>query len=94
MVYLKNSFHIALLQASLALDFFRYPRFALIDNVEDKGMEPDRSHNFQSLVVSDSEAADVEHQVIMTTSMLNPALDSETWVIVPRYTHQYRTLQF
>ena len=94
MVYLKNSFHIALLQASLEFDFFRYPRFALIDNVEDKGMEPARSHNFQSLVVSASEGGDVEHQVIMTTSMLNPDLDSETWVIGPRYTHEFRTLQF
>ena len=94
MVYLKNSFHIALLQASLEFDFFRYPRFALIDNVEDKGMEPARSHNFQSLVVSVSEVGNVEHQVIMTTSMLNPDLDSETWVIGPRYTHEFRTLQF
>ena len=94
MVYLKNSFHISLLQASLELDFFRYPRFALVDNVEDKGMEPARSHNFQSLVVEASEVADVEHQVIMTTSMLDPALDSETWVIGPRYTHEFRTLQF
>jgi len=94
MVYLKNAFHIALLQASLELDFFRYPRFALIDNVEDKGMEPARSHNFQSLVVSISEAVEVEHQIIMTTSMLNPELDSETWVIGPQYTHESRTLQF
>ena len=94
MVYLKNSFHIALLQASLELEFFRYPRFALIDNVEDKGMEPARSHNFQALVVSVSEAAAVEHQVILTTSMLNPDLDSDIWVIGPRYTHTSRTLQF
>ncbi|MCY3546906.1 MAG: hypothetical protein OXH49_08480 [Gemmatimonadetes bacterium] len=94
MVYLKNSFHVALLQASLELDYFRYPRFALIDNVEDKGMEPPRSHNFQSLVVSVSEALEVEHQVIMTTSMLNPDLDSDAWVIGPRYTHESRTLQF
>lgn len=93
-VYLKNSFHIALLQASLELDFFRYPRFALIDNVEDKGMEPPRSHNFQSLVVAVSESANVEHQVIMTTSMLNPDLDSKAWVIGPKYTHRLRTLQF
>ena len=94
MVYLKNSFHVALLQASLEFDFFRYPRFALIDNVEDKGMETARSHKFQSLVASMSEAAEVEHQVVMTTSMLNPDLDSETWVIGPRYTHEARTLQF
>jgi len=94
MVYLKNAFHVALLQASLELDFFRYPRFALVDNVEDKGMEPARSHNFQSLIVEISDAAVVEHQIIMTTSMLNPALDSDTWVIGPRYTHEYRALQF
>ena len=89
MVYLKNSFHIALLQASFEFDFFRYPRFALVDNVEDKGIEPARSHNFQSLVVSASESTDVEHQIIMKTAMLNPALDSETLVIGPRYTHEF-----
>ncbi len=94
MVYLKNSFHVALLQASLELEFFRYPRFALIDNVEDKGMEPPRSHNFQELVVAVSEAANVEHQVIMTTSMLSRDLDSDAWVIGPKYTHESRTLRF
>ena len=57
-------------------------------------METARSHKFQSLVASMSEAAEVEHQVVMTTSMLNPDLDSETWVIGPRYTHEARTLQF
>lgn len=50
-VYLKNCIHYAIFFTSLDLDFVRYPRFILCDNMEDKGMEEIRSQNFQRKVV-------------------------------------------
>jgi hypothetical protein len=92
MVLLKNGFHLALLLASLEHEYFRYPRLALFDNVEDKGMEVARSHNFQSVVVELSEQASVDHQIILTTSMMNPTLEDDSYVIGPAYDHQRKSL--
>ena len=51
-VILKNSFFCGFLFAALKESFFRHPRFCMLDTVEDKGMEPERSHNFQLLIAS------------------------------------------
>lgn len=75
MVYLKNCFHVAILLASMERAFFRYPRFLMIDNVEDKGMEPARSHNFQRLVAQVSSASKVRHQIVISTMTIAPDLD-------------------
>lgn len=93
MVLLKNAFHLALMLASTRLEYMRYPRFALFDNVEDKGMEPERSHNFQRLLVEYSEEALAEHQIIMTTSGIAPEFDDSKYVVGPSYTHERRTLE-
>jgi hypothetical protein len=71
---------------------FFHPRFALFDNIEDKGMEMARSHNFQEIIVRMSEAATLSHQIIVTTSMPNPSLNQEALVVGPHYTHDVRTL--
>ncbi|HEY4302371.1 MAG TPA: hypothetical protein VGM73_15975 [Candidatus Didemnitutus sp.] len=90
---LKNSVHFGLLFASLDLDFFRYPRFILCDNVEDKGMKPERSQNFQRAVVALSRAAKVEHQIIFTTSMIDPSLDKPEYCVGPNYVGTTKTLE-
>lgn len=90
--YLKNSIHFGILFASLDLDFFRYPRFLLCDNIEDKGMTTERSQNFQRHVVAMSKAAKVEHQIIFTTSMIDPSLDNTEYCIGPNYKDGHKTL--
>lgn len=91
---LKNSIHFALLFASLEREFFRYPRFILCDNMEDKGMKPERSQNFQRAVVALSQASGVEHQIIFTTSMIDPSLDKPEFCIGPNYVNNLKTLDF
>jgi len=92
-VIVKNAAILALLiSASTDTDFY-HPRFALFDNVEDKGMEPRRSHNFQKIISDLSAAAPLPHQVIVTTSMMNPELESKGLTVGPYYTHERKTLQ-
>ena len=91
-VFLKNSAILALfLAAGEDVEFF-HPRFLLIDNVEDKGMEVERSHLFQRLIVERVTELHGPYQVIFTTSMMNPALELDDYTIGPAYTNDHRTL--
>ncbi|WP_432201322.1 AAA family ATPase [Erythrobacter sp. W53] len=79
-VILKTSFLVGFLAAALEDRKFRHPRFLMIDITEDKGMEQERSHNFQQQVVRLSNATDTEHQVILATAMPAPSLDKTLFV--------------
>jgi hypothetical protein len=92
-VIVKNSAILALFAAATEDEEFLHPRFLLMDNVEDKGMEDKRSHNFQDIIMKVSKAARLDHQIIFTTSTINPELDSEELTVGPQYTHQQRTLR-
>jgi hypothetical protein len=91
-VVLKNSVIFALFLAATRDTQFWHPRFVLLDNVEDKGMEVARSHNFQNLIVAASDAATTRHQIIFTTSMIDPSLERPEYVVGPRYTRGSRSL--
>ncbi|USI75372.1 AAA family ATPase [Sphingopyxis sp. USTB-05] len=93
-VVLKNAALLALLGAAAQDEKFYHPRFVLMDNVEDKGMEQIRSHNFQEIIVNLSRSVATPHQIIFTTSMLNPELDLDQFTIGRHYTKEFRTLDF
>jgi hypothetical protein len=80
-VILKSSFFLAFLAASTKHGFFRHPRFCIIDTIEDKGMEPQRSHNFQLQIARVSNESKVQHQIIFATAMIAPDLDDERFTI-------------
>ncbi len=92
-VYLKNSVRFAMFFASLEKDFFRLPRFILCDNIEDKGMEPERSQSFQKELVEMSKEANVNHQIIITTSMISPDLNDTVMCVGDFYTKTDKTLK-
>jgi hypothetical protein len=94
MVYLKNAFRLALLEASCTDASYLYPRFLLMDNVEDKGMEPKRSHQFQKEIIKASAKIKVPHQIIFTTSMIDPELEGTDYCIGPFYDDHNKTLKF
>jgi hypothetical protein len=93
MVYLRNSFFAAFLKSALEDAKFRHPRFLMLDTIEDKGMEPERSHHFQTLLAEMSEASGVEHQLIYATAMIAPELEKSTFVVDRFYTHEDRSLK-
>jgi hypothetical protein len=92
-VILKNSFFCGFLFAAVKERFFRHPRFCMLDTVEDKGMEPERSHNFQMLIAEQSEAAAIRHQIIMGTAMIAPDLDDERYTVGKYSTRDEMTLE-
>lgn len=91
-VILRNSFFVGLFAAATKDPSFRHFRFCLLDTIEDKGMQDERSHNFQHLIVSVSQAAQCEHQIIFGTSMIAPDLDIETLTVGHYSTRDKRTL--
>lgn len=90
---LKTCFKLAILIASCNESSFLYPRLALLDNVEDKGMEEIRSQNLQKLIVEESERVEIEHQIIFTTSMIDPTLNNDKYCIGEFYTSNNKTLK-
>lgn len=90
--YFKNAVLFAIFFASLELDFFRYPRFILCDNMEDKGMEKERTQNFQNLITSMSDKYEQEHQIIFTTSMISDELNNKPYCVGNEYDRNNKTL--
>lgn len=82
---IRNAFHLALHWVSCTNPILRYPRFLLLDNIEDKGMTERRSQNFQKLIATISESIEADHQIIFTTSMVDPALDESEMTVGDRY---------
>jgi hypothetical protein len=74
-VILRNSFFVGLFGAATRDPSFRHLRLCILVSIEDKGMQPDRSHNFQRMLVAVSQAALCEHQAIFATSMIAPELN-------------------
>ena len=89
---MKNTAILSLLLAAGSDHQFFHPRFLLFDNIEDKGMETVRSHRFQRLIVELATELTVPYQVIFTTSMMNPELELDDYIIGPKYDHDNKTL--
>lgn len=92
--YLKNAFLFSLFRLSLEDPEVRWPRFILLDNIEDKGMQPARSANFQEFVVRKSKESETYHQVILTTSMISPELEDSELCVGRHYLPQNKCLEF
>ena len=92
--YLKMAARFALLFASLQVSSMMYPRLMFSDNMEDKGMEPDRAANFQRLVVRRlREMPNQDYQLIFATSMIAPELDKPEYTIGENYTRENKSLK-
>jgi hypothetical protein len=92
-VYLKNAILFSIFFASLELDFLRYPRFILCDNMEDKGMEKERTQNLQKLITEMSNKIEQEHQIIFTTSMIADELNNTPYCVGAEYDINNKTLK-
>jgi len=89
---LKTILKLSILIASCEDRDFLYPRLAIMDNVEDKGMEQARSQNLQKIIIEESNNLEVEHQIIFTTSMIDESLEGSKYCIGEFYNPENRTL--
>ncbi|MGE4046493.1 MAG: AAA family ATPase [Acetobacteraceae bacterium] len=92
--YLKTSFSAGFLFAATKDRLFRHPRFCMIDIVEDKGMEPDRTRNLQIQIAERCQNAPSRHQLIFATSMIAPELEDERFTVGRFSTRDNHTLNF
>ncbi|MFK8272260.1 AAA family ATPase [Capnocytophaga canimorsus] len=94
--YFKNAVLFSIFFSSLEFDFMRYPRFILCDNMEDKGMEKERTQNFQEIITEISNEylkKRKDHQIIFTTSMVSDKLNNTDICVGDYYTENNKTLK-
>jgi hypothetical protein len=94
MVIMKNAIRFAIFLQSIKDPLFRFPRLLLNDNIEDKGMTPERSHSFQRNLVEICDEQTSDFQLIFTTSMIAPELENHNYVAGPFYKKGTHTLNF
>jgi len=93
--YLKNSARYAIFLASLSIEKMRFPRFILCDNMEDKGIELVRVHNFQKIVIDYlKDFSTDKYQVIYTTSFIPEELNNNKYCIGEFYTEENPSLKY
>ena len=106
--YLKMAARFAFFLASVQVDTMMFPRLMLSDNMEDKGLEEDRSRNFQRILVQHLNQIEAEkhrnlehgtlslepsYQVIFATSMIAPELDKTEYTVGEFYTKDNKSLK-
>ncbi|WP_417558248.1 AAA family ATPase [Mesoflavibacter zeaxanthinifaciens] len=94
--FFKNAVIFSIFFASLEFDFMRYPRFIICDNMEDKGMEKERTQNFQELITKISDSyleKEKTHQIIFTTSMVSDELNNSEYCVGDDYDTDNKTLK-
>ena len=83
------------------VDSMLYPRLLLSDNMEDKGMEENRSRNFQRIVVQRLNEIEAEkkknlepgYQLIFATNIIAAELDTPEYTIGEYYTENNKSLK-
>lgn len=94
MVIMKNSIRLSIFLHAVDDELSRLPNLLIMDNIEDKGMVPERSHNFQHSLVNACNKLEDEYQIIFTTSMIADDLDNTPNCIGPYYPKGSHTLEF
>lgn len=93
-VILKNSFLLSLLISSLTDSDMNFPRFLLLDNIEDKGMVDARSQNFQRMIIKEFSKLNTPFQLIFSTSKIAPELNESDYTVGRFYTPKKKSLEF
>ena len=106
--YLKMAARFAFFLASVQVDSMMYPRFFLSDNMEDKGMEENRSRNFQNILVRRLKELEAKkhtpetcnlkpetigYQVIFATSNIANELNKPEYTVGDYYSQANKSLK-
>ncbi len=91
-VVLRHIFHLALLSTSMELEYMRVPRFLLLDGIDDGGMEQNRSHNLQRIIVKECGTYRFDYQVIFATSEIQADIERTDMVVSRPFSPDARSL--
>lgn len=91
-VVLRHIFHLALLTASTKIPAMRFPRFLMLDGIEDGGMELARAHRLQEIIADECASYEVDYQLILATSEIAPTLNTEEFVVGRAFSEEKRAL--
>ncbi|MDM5140438.1 AAA family ATPase [Aeromonas bestiarum] len=91
-VVLRHIFHLALLTSSLEKEYMRLPRFMMLDGIDDGGMEKERSHNLQRIIVEETGSYKHDFQLIYATSEINPDYDDTDLIVSRHFNPEDRSL--
>ncbi len=91
-VVLRHLFHLALLSTSTRIPEMRMPRFLILDGIEDGGMELERSHRLQEIIVEECSRFECDYQVIFATSQISPKLENDAYVVARQFSENSRSL--
>ena len=94
MVVMKNSIRFSIFAHAADDKYSRLPNLLLMDNIEDKGMQKERSQNFQEQMVEVSKNIKSKFQLIFTTSMIADELEGSNLCVGPFYAKGKHTLEF
>lgn len=92
--YLKMAARFAIFLASLKNSDMRYPRLLFSDNMEDKGMEENRTKNFQRTIIKYlQKIGNDNYQLIYATSMCADEYDNEQYTVGEKYSEDNKSLK-
>jgi hypothetical protein len=91
-VVLRHIFHLALLTTSLEIHYMRIPRLVILDGIDDGGMEKNRSHNLQKIIVEECSTYKYPYQLIYATSEITDEIEDSGMVVARAFTPESRSL--
>lgn len=90
--YFRNAVYLATLLAASRISTMRHLKFLMLENLEDKGMEPERYHNFHEVILRELNKVRGPWQAIIATADWNPSLTSGYHAVGRRFTHDRKSL--
>lgn len=87
MSYIKSCFALSLWMSSVTDNKFLLPRFTLLDDIENKGLESERIYQFQKTIKDFCASSEVDNQIIISASNLREDLQTSEFM-VGHYYHE------
>lgn len=92
-VILRHLFHLALLKTADSIPNMRFPRFLILDGIDDGGLEPERILNLQTIILSVLNTLENKYQVILATSIDNLSEAMHPYIYTRRLTTDDKSIR-
>lgn len=90
--YMRNAVFLGELFAACSMPSMRHLRLLMLENLEDKGMEPNRYYQFHRTIVERANSLDGDWQILIATADWAPDIHEGFTRIGERFTHDRKTL--